>query len=142
MKLMTEELEKEFQNYPLYSQEGMNGEAKVIAKYFNPIGVGTWLITEGQKDENGDWLMFGFCHLGDDVMAEFGYIRLSDLQRVKLPYGFSIKRDLHLEKDCNLIQAMEGSGIEPPEWLIKDYEKRKATDKSEEVKNNKPKGRK
>ena len=45
MKLITKELEKLFEKYPLGSQEDMGGSAKVIAKFFNPTGVGTWLIT-------------------------------------------------------------------------------------------------
>jgi len=49
MKLMTKELEKEFEKYPLGSQDGLLGQAKVIAKFFNPMGVGTWFITEAEK---------------------------------------------------------------------------------------------
>ena len=54
---MTKELEKKFEKYPLYSQDGMGGKAKVLVKYFNPVGAGTWLITEGNKLENGDYEM-------------------------------------------------------------------------------------
>lgn len=46
MKLITKELERTFSKYPIYSQEGMMLDAKVIVKYFNPAGAGTWLITE------------------------------------------------------------------------------------------------
>ena len=49
MALMTKELENKFKKYPLYSQDGKMEEAKVIVKYFNPCGAGTWLITEGEK---------------------------------------------------------------------------------------------
>ena len=42
--LMTKPLEKKFEKYPLYSQEGKGGEAKVIAKYFNPAGKENSLI--------------------------------------------------------------------------------------------------
>ena len=60
MELMTKELENKFEKYPLYSQDGKIEEAKVIAKYFNPCGAGTWLITEGEKQSDGDWLFFGY----------------------------------------------------------------------------------
>lgn len=43
--LMTKELEKQFENYPLGSQDGKGEDAEVIVKYFNPCGRGTWLIT-------------------------------------------------------------------------------------------------
>ena len=46
MKLITKELEKIFEKYPIGSQDGLSGKAKVIAKFFNPTGVGTWIITE------------------------------------------------------------------------------------------------
>ena len=41
MKLITKELEELFEKYPVGSQDGMLGEAKVLAKFFNPTGVGT-----------------------------------------------------------------------------------------------------
>ena len=41
MKLITKELERTFSKYPIYSQEGMMLDAKVIVKYFNPAGAGT-----------------------------------------------------------------------------------------------------
>ena len=123
MKLMTKELEKKFEKYPLYSQDGMGGKAKVLVKYFNPVGAGTWLITEGNKLENGDYEMFGYCHLGDDEMAEFGYVMLSELENLKLPFGLKVERDLYMPKDCDLIQAMKTTGITPPSYMLEDYNK-------------------
>ena len=49
MKLITKELERTFSKYPIYSQEGMMLDAKVIVKYFNPAGAGTWLITSNPQ---------------------------------------------------------------------------------------------
>ena len=123
MKLMTKELEKKFEKYPLYSQDGMGGKAKVLVKYFNPVGAGTWLITEGNKLENGDYEMFGYCHLGDDEMAELGYVMLSELENLKLPFGLKVERDLYMPKDCDLIQAMKRTGITPPSYMLEDYNK-------------------
>lgn len=122
MKLITKELEKQFEKYPLGSQDGLLGDAKVIAKFFNPAGAGTWLITEGEKQENGDYEMFGYCHLGDDYSAEFGYVMLSDLENLKLPYGLKIERDLYLPKNCTLLEAMKNEFIEPPSYLYKNKE--------------------
>ena len=36
MKLLTKELEKKFEKYPLYSQDGKGLDAEVIAKFYNP----------------------------------------------------------------------------------------------------------
>ena len=76
-KIMTKEIEKRFTKYPLYSQDGKGDEATVVLKVFNPYGAGTWLITEGQKEENGDWLFFGYMYIHE---WEWGYCTLSQLE--------------------------------------------------------------
>ena len=63
MLLMIKDLEKKFGKYPLYSQEDKGFESDIVVKYFNLCGAGTWLITEGEKQEDGDWLFYGYCHL-------------------------------------------------------------------------------
>ena len=133
MKLITKELEKIFEKYPIGSQDGLGGNAKVIAKFFNPVGVGTWLITEGNKLENGDYGMFGYCHLGDDEMAELGYIMLSQLEELKLPFGLHVERDMYMPKDCNLIQAMERTGITPPSYMLENMKKEQENDITDEM---------
>ena len=91
MMLMTKELEKQFENYPLGSQEGKCEDAEVIVKYFNPCGRGTWLITEGEQLGDGDWLLFGYCHL-----FEWGYVLLSELENIQLPFGMRIEQELYV----------------------------------------------
>ena len=125
MNLMTKEFEKLFEKYPLGSQDGLGGQAKVIVKYFNPVGVGTWFITEGNKLDNGDYEMFGYCHLGDDEYAELGYVMLSELEKLNLPFGLKIERDLYLSKDCTLVDAIREVGITPPEYMLKDNKEEK-----------------
>lgn len=90
MKLMTKELEDKFAKYPLYSQEGKAFDATVVVKYFNPYGCGTWLITEGEKQDDGDWLLFGYCHI---ICWEWGYVLLSELESVGI-----IERDLSIKE--------------------------------------------
>ena len=93
MMLMTKELETTLMKYPIGSQDEKGMEAEVIVKYFNPCGAGTWLITEGEKQENGDWLLFGYCHIFE---WEWGYVTLSELESVQLPFGLSIERELYV----------------------------------------------
>ena len=95
MKLLTEEIIKRFKEYPLYSQDGKGDESVVLVKYFNPVGAGTWLITEAELQEDGDWLLFGYCHIS---CWEWGYVMLSELQNLKLPFGLTIERDLYISK--------------------------------------------
>ena len=92
MLLMTKELEEKFNQYPLYSQEGKGLESEVVVKYFNPCGRGTWLITEGEKQDDGNWLFYGYCNLFE---WEWGYVMLSELESVRLPFGLSIEREIY-----------------------------------------------
>lgn len=94
MLLMTKELEKAFEKYPLYSQEDKSLEdTDVVVKYFNPCGAGTWLITEGEKQDDGDWLFFGYCHIYE---WEWGYVLLSELENITLPFGLTIEREQYV----------------------------------------------
>ena len=93
MKLMTAELESKFNNYRLGSQYDKGLDAEVVVKYFNPCGAGTWLITEGEKQDDGDWLLYGYCTIFD---WEWGYVLLSELQSVRLPFGLSIEREMYV----------------------------------------------
>lgn len=92
MKLLTKELEKKFDETPLYSKDGQGYDAEVLVKYFNPIGAGTWLITEAEKQPDGDYLLFGFCHIHE---WEWGYVMLSELENLHLPFDLTIERDLY-----------------------------------------------
>lgn len=92
MKLMTKNLEEKIINYPFGSQDSKGYDAEVIIKYFNPVGSGTWLITEAEKQNDGDYLMFGYCNITD---WEWGYVSLRELESIKLPLGMKIERDLY-----------------------------------------------
>ena len=92
MKLMTKEIEKKLQKSPLYSKDGQGKEADVVVKFFNPYGAGTWLVTEGEKQDDGDWLLYGYFNISD---WEWGYVLLSELASVRFRFGLGIERDLH-----------------------------------------------
>ena len=121
MKLLTKDLEEKLKEYPLGSQDGKLGNSKVIAKFFNPTGVGTWYIIEGQLLENGDAEMFGYCHLGDDELAEFGTVMLSELESIQLPMGMTIERDLYIPKEIDLMQALKRDGYQVPDYIKDSY---------------------
>lgn len=94
---MTKSIEKRFKNYPLYSQKGQE-QKRVIVKFFNPYGCGTWQITEASKTVDGkDWEMFGFCELFPNC-GEWGYVRFSELANLRINmFGISmpIERDAY-----------------------------------------------
>jgi hypothetical protein len=99
VELLTNKIIKKFEEYPLYSQEDKGMESEVVVKYFNPCGAGTWLITEAVQQEDGDWLMFGYCHI---FCWEWGYVLLSELQNLRLPFGLAIERDLHVKEGATV----------------------------------------
>ncbi len=72
-----------------------NGEAEgdhwPVVKLFAPTSAATWLFTTLNPD--GDRL-FGLCDLGFGS-PELGYASVSELERVQLPMGLYIERDLH-----------------------------------------------
>ena len=92
MKLTTKAILNKFKSHPLCSQSGKEMDAEVLVKYFNPCGSGTWLITEAEQQEDGDWLLYGYCHIFE---WEWGTVLLSELQNMRLPYGLTIERDIY-----------------------------------------------
>lgn len=98
MKLITKGLEEAFKKHPLYSTEETKLlDKKIVVKYFNPYGAGTWLIVEGEKQEDGDYLLFGLCYLTE---WELGYITLKQLEEIRdNKHLMSIERDLYLTED-------------------------------------------
>ncbi len=101
MELLTDEIKQRFEEYPLYSQENKGINSTVIVKYFNPVGSGTWLITEAEKQEDGDWLLFGYCHLFE---WEWGYVLLSEITSTLVPvFGckLPLERDLYFSGTVN-----------------------------------------
>jgi hypothetical protein len=90
-KLITKAIERKLEKTPLYSTDGKKN-AKSICKFFNPCGVGTWYVFEGNKMPDGDWLFFGIAIIHE---TELGYFRLSDLTNLKLPFGLKIERDIY-----------------------------------------------
>ena len=89
MQLLTKELEKRFKK--VGSQQEVK-DPLVIAKFFNPVGTGTWYATEYEPAEK---IFFGYVSLFGDHNDEWGYFSLDELESVKLPLGLSIERDLY-----------------------------------------------
>ena len=93
MKLITKEVEKKLAEFPLYSQDGKE-EKEVVVKFFNPYNGWRWFVTEGEKQEDGDWLFFG---LVEGAAKEWGYFTLSQLESIRTPFNLGIERDLYFK---------------------------------------------
>lgn len=61
-----------------------------LLKLFSPVGAATWLATE--LDADGDTL-FGLADLGFGC-PELGSFSLAEIERVRLPFGLAIERDI------------------------------------------------
>ncbi len=108
MKLLTKEIENELIKYGIDGQKNLVFNSKVIVRFFNPFGVGTWLITGGEKQENGDWLLFGYVSL---IYNEWGYILLSELESLKLGNTPIIERDKYLRDNATVHDECVRLGI-------------------------------
>lgn len=92
MKLVTKAIEKTFAKYPLYSQDGKGMDAVIIVKFFTPDSCFTWYVTEAEKQEDGDYMFFGYV---DGLEGEFGYFTLSQLKKVRGRFGLPVERDMY-----------------------------------------------
>jgi hypothetical protein len=86
---------------PLYSQESCSTPI-VHVKLFTPDSSFTWFVTEGEEQEDGDWLLFGFV-IG--LEEEWGYSLLSELASVRGPLGLAVERDLSFQP-CPIDQVL------------------------------------
>jgi hypothetical protein len=92
MKLITEEFEELFKDYPLYSQEHEDDQL-VVAKFFDPCGSATWWITEYDPEQK-----LGFGYVTGLVEDEWGYVSLTELESIERPFGLTIERDLYFRQ--------------------------------------------
>lgn len=88
MKLFTKEIEgKARAQYP----KGSDLESQmVVAKFFNPIGAGTWYLMN--QDPNDTDYCWGICHIFE---WEIGSFSKSELESYKSRMGLGIERDLY-----------------------------------------------
>lgn len=100
-KLLTKEIEKKLP--PLYTNDGKDPKGvRVIVKFFNPCGAGTWYGTEYDPENR---LFFGWAKITD---GELGYFSLDELETLSLPFGLSIERDLYWNDQTSLQDVMDG----------------------------------
>ncbi len=90
MKLITKAISDALTATPLNSTDGTPTHKKrVLEKFFNCAGIGTWIVFEAEKLADGEWMFFGLADLG---CPELGYFKLSDLQGA---LGLRLERDMY-----------------------------------------------
>lgn len=99
MKLITEEFEKLFKNYPLYSQEHEE-DSLIVAKLFDPCGNATWYLLEYDPVEE-----ITFSYVTGLCEDEFGYTSIEELESIERPFGLTIERDMYfVQKRLNEVK--------------------------------------
>jgi hypothetical protein len=101
MKLMTKEILAKLPKIGA-TEKLEDDQKKIVVKYFNPVGAGTWYGLEFDPIER---LFFGYANITD---GELGYFSLDELESVKLPFGMGIERDLHWNENTTLKDVLEG----------------------------------
>jgi len=101
MNLLTKAIEQAFKKQGDTSEKSSK-DIKVICKFFNPVGVGTWWLYERLDDD----VFMAFCLLDDPTFAELGSISLSEMKSLKLPFGLGIERDTSFEVGEKTVQQV------------------------------------
>lgn len=99
---MTQEIRDKFAKIPFGSTDGLpEDQQKVICKFFNPTGIGTWYILEF----DGEDTLYGLCCLQE---KELGYVSLNELQTTKVRWGLGIERDIHWDSNTTMADVRAG----------------------------------
>lgn len=89
----------------LYSTDGQKQrEVQVVFKHISSRW--TWLIVEGEQQEDGDWLLYGYVYsgLGEDC-DEWGYVMLSELMSVPEILQFTYKKNPIIDSNGEIVSA-------------------------------------
>ena len=87
MELLPVELRKTLP--PLYSKESCPTPIAHV-KLFTPDSSFTWYVTEGEEQEDGDWLLFGLVIGLEEIK---GYSLLNEIAERIEPLGLPVERD-------------------------------------------------
>ena len=104
MELLPQDLKKQIP--ALYSQENTK-DPIIYCKFFDPTGSWTWYVTEGEEQENGDFLFFGLVVGFESELGYFSLQELKDAKRGMTGIQVSpIERDLQFVS-CKLSEVKE-----------------------------------
>lgn len=108
MMLLTQKIKKQLPK--LFKTENVPLKEKIVhAKLFTPDSSWTWFILEGEEQEDGDFLLFGWV-VG--LEKELGYFTLRELESVRGPLGLPIERDLHFKpRPLKEVMAFHGETL-------------------------------
>ena len=108
MMLLTQKIKKQLPK--LFKTENVPLEEKIVhAKLFTPDSSWTWFILEGEEQEDGDFLLFGWV-VG--LEKELGYFTLRELESVRGPLGLPVERDIFFKpRPLKEVMAYHGESV-------------------------------
>ena len=94
MKLLTEEIKSQLPPFGAgFGDTVHRKDRPIICCFFTPAGMRWhWFVTEGEQQEDGDWMFYGLVH---GYEKEWGYFRLSELTSADCGFGLGVERDLY-----------------------------------------------
>ena len=111
LKLTKAHWEK-LKKFPYCSQDGKGYDAEVLIKFFNPYGLGTWLITEVvEGDTEDDLILYGYCHIHEWEWGSVSFKELRDVMVNVFGHPMPLEIDRHCE-GWNVRKHLEYLGVE------------------------------
>lgn len=90
LKGMKEKLIKNWKASEEAENRGEDLDYKVVVKFFNPTGAGTWYIFEAKPSDPS--ILYGLCVIHE---PEWGYVSLDELKAFRGSMGLPIERDIY-----------------------------------------------
>ena len=88
----------------LYSTDGMK-QREVQIVIYHMFSRWTWYVVEGEKQEDGDWLLFCYCRSGfGDEDDEWGYTTLNQFDEIPYIKAYVPKQTLVIDNNGKLLE--------------------------------------
>ena len=102
--LITKEQKIQMLKNGLQTKKDHIGNHWPVVKLFTPDAGCTWLLSELAPDDHD--IAFGLCDLGIGF-PELGYVRLSEIARIRGGLGLPVERDSHFKATKSLLEYAE-----------------------------------
>lgn len=87
----------------LYATDGMK-QREVQIVIFHMFSRWTWYVVEGEKQEDGDWLLFCYCRSGfGEQDDEWGYATLNQFEEIPYIKAYVPETTIVIDNDGNVL---------------------------------------
>ena len=103
MKLVTKKIAQDFARQGSVREKAIQ-DIKIIAKFFNPGGSGTWYAVEFDPETG---IFYGY--VTDLGFNELGSFALAELEEFRGRFGLGIERDMYFGNNHTLHEVLNGA---------------------------------